>query len=315
MSNYKHLGDNDAKKLKFYKKSGKFVSKNLKWLGATLGILAVFSVGVFSFYKFIDQHSASESTGEAVSVSKPESEDDTSDLDQAGKNELERESKKAESITQEVQEGEENGEIFGDCGCKKSKSYDFSKWNKTCPKTMIVVNKDNLVPDGFGIKTKNCHGKEVAAECFDDLDRMINDAKKEGIKLWVSSGYRDINLQTKLFKRKVESEKSKAVISQEEAEKRAARVVARPKTSEHNTGFAIDFNGVEDSFYRTKEYKWLINNAHKYGFIERYQKKWESCTNVIYEPWHFRYVGTEYAGKIKDSGLCLEKDVATKLMK
>ena len=179
---------------------------------------------------------------------------------------------------------------------------------------MVVVNKDNLVPEGLSVQTKNCRGKEVAAECFDDLDRMISDAKKEGIKLWISSGYRDVNLQTKLFNRQVEREKSKAVISEAEAERRAAKVVARPKTSEHNTGLAIDFNGVEDNFYQTKEYKWLIDNAHKYGFIERYQKKWKDKTGVIYEPWHFRYVGKEYAGKIKDSGLCLESYVANNLV-
>ena len=112
----------------------------------------------------------------------------------------------------------------------------------------------------------------------------------------------------------MEREKSKAVISQEEAERRAAKVVARPKTSEHNTGLAVDFNDVSDSFYQTKEYKWLVDNAYKYGFIERYQKKWKSKTGVIYEPWHFRYVGKEHAEKIKESGLCLESYVEDNLI-
>ena len=138
---------------------------------------------------------------------------------------------------------------------------------------------------------------------------MISDAKKDGIILWISSGYRDVNYQKKLFNRQVEREKSKAVLTQDEAEKRAERVVARPKASEHNTGLAVDFNGVSNDFYKTKEYKWLMDNAHKYGFIERYQKKWKDYTGVIYEPWHFRYVGKENAPKIKDSGLCLEEYV------
>ena len=107
----------------------------------------------------------------------------------------------------------------------------------------------------------------------------------------------------------MEREKCKAVLTQEEAEKRAERVVARPKASEHNTGLAVDFNGVSNDFYKTKEYKWLMDNAQKYGFIERYQKKWKDYTGVIYEPWHFRYVGKENAPKIKDSGLCLEEYV------
>ena len=145
------------------------------------------------------------------------------------------------------------------------------------------------------------------------MNAMIDDAKKDGIKLWISSGYRSTELQTRLFNRQVEKQKSKAVISQSEAEKRAATVVARPGTSEHNTGLAVDFNGVEDSFYTTKEYEWLMKNAHRYGFIERYQKKWQGVTGVIYEPWHFRYVGKENAEKIKNSGLCLEKYVENNL--
>ena len=174
---------------------------------------------------------------------------------------------------------------------------------------MIVINKDNPLDDNAKIETKICRGKEIGKDVSEHLEQMIVDAAKDGILLWISSGYRSIELQTKLFNRQVEREKSKAVISQVEAERRAATVVARPGTSEHNTGLAIDFNGVEDNFYTTKEYEWLVNNAHKYGFIERYQKKWKDVTGVIYEPWHFRYVGKENAKKIKDSGLCLEKYV------
>lgn len=306
MSKYKHLYYKDKKKLKFYKKSGKFIFNSLKWWSVLSGIFIVFIVGVFAFYKVLDQNSKVESTDPVVSSKKTKSEDDTDNLDQESKNELERESKKAESIALKDQEN-----LVED---KSEKFYDFSKWNKNCPKTMTVVNKDNFVPDGFIVKTKNCRGKEVAEECFDDLDSMINDAKKDDVKLWISSGYRDVNLQTKLFNRQVEREKSKAVISQEEAERRAAKVVARPKTSEHNTGLAVDFNDVSDSFYQTKEYKWLVDNAYKYGFIERYQKKWKSKTGVIYEPWHFRYVGKEHAGKIKESGLCLESYVEDNLI-
>lgn len=311
MNKYRHLGDKDEKKLKFYKKSGKVIFKSFKWWAAAVGVFAVFAVGVFAFYKVVDKNSGAENKNNVESLAKSAQEDDTENLDQASKNELERESKKAESITEKEQENEEKSESNES---RSGNSCDFSKWNQSCQKTMVVVNKDNFVPDGFSVKTKNCRGKEVAVECFDDLDKMISDAKKDGIKLWISSGYRDINLQTRLFNRQVEREKSKAVISQEEAERRAAKVVARPKTSEHNTGLAIDFNGVEDSFYQTKEYKWLMNNAHKYGFIERYQKKWKDKTGVIYEPWHFRYVGKEHAGKIKESGLCLESYVANNLM-
>ena len=87
----------------------------------------------------------------------------------------------------------------------------------------------------------------------------------------------------------------------------AATVVARPGTSEHHTGLAIDFNGVKDDFYKTKEYSWLMSNAANYGFILRYPQNKTDVTNVIYEPWHFRYVGKVHAQKVVQSGLCLEE--------
>ncbi len=310
MNKYRHLGERDAKRLKFYRKSKRAVFKGFKWWMVIIGILIVLAIGIFAFYKFIDKDSVRNESDATSSISKSVVEDDTDGLDQANVNEFERESEKIKSIDKENKDGENE-----DIDPKNGKVYDFSKWNASCPDTMVVINKDNPIPDGFSVKTKNCRGKEVAECCFKDLDKMISDAKKEGIKLWISSGYRDVKLQTKLFNRQVEREKSKAVISQAEAERRAANVVARPKTSEHNTGLAVDFNGVEDNFYQTNEYKWLINNAHKYGFIERYQKKWKNYTGVIYEPWHFRYVGIENAGKIKESGLCLEKYVADNLYK
>ena len=99
-----------------------------------------------------------------------------------------------------------------------------------------------------------------------------------------------------------------------DAEIKAATVVARPKTSEHHTGLAIDFNGVKDDFYKTKEYTWLIKNAADYGFILRYPKNKTDVTNVVYEPWHFRYVGKEHAKKIVESGLCYEEYIE-KIMK
>lgn len=313
MSEYKRLTGKDSLKLKIYKKIKKLTGKSLKWTLVYSGIFLMLVSGVFVFYKFVDNNykNKEEFEIEGTNLKSKIDAEGTSDLDELSKNEFERESKKIEKLEENLNEEdmiEEDADSF-------KKSYDFSEWNSSCDFEIMVINKDNPISESLKIQTKNCKGKEVATKCCDDLEKMINDAKKEGINLWISSGYRDIVLQKKLFNRQVERQKNKEVISQEEAEKRAATVVARPYTSEHNTGLAVDFNGVEDNFYKTKEYKWLINNAHKYGFIERYQKKWESVTGVIYEPWHFRYVGSKYASLIKDSGLCLEKYVAEKLMK
>lgn len=309
MQKYRHLSEKDEKKIKILKKSGKMAKKGVKRSLIICGLLFVLGVGAVSFYKVIDNGDSSQASATCdVPTDSKEKNDDETELSPLDQKELERESAKTDTIKNETEnDNEDVSETVGtECG-------DFAGWNKNCSPEMIVVNKDNSLPKGYQPRIKSCRGKEIAEVAFNDLNAMIDDAKKDGIKLWISSGYRSTELQTRLFNRQVEKQKSKAVISQSEAEKRAATVVARPGTSEHNTGLAVDFNGVEDSFYTTKEYEWLMKNAHKYGFIERYQKKWQGVTGVIYEPWHFRYVGKGNAEKIKNSGLCLEKYVENNL--
>lgn len=310
MDYYRRLNDRDRKKIDFYKRLKNSAKKGVKWWSIFCAIMCLFAVGTIFLYKFVDS-GKNPNFGQYFSfldsrAVESQNSDDTEGMSELSKKELEREDAKSESIDSKIVE-ENEVEDAGSEDIEKDNSYDFSQWNKTCSPETVVINKDNPIAKDFTVKTKNCRGKEVNVCAAQDLESMIADAKKEGIVLWISSGYRDMNLQTKLFNRQIEREKSKAVISSEEAAKRAARVVAKPGTSEHNTGLAVDFNGVEDDFYKTREYKWLMDNAHKYGFIERYQKKWKNYTGVIYEPWHFRYVGKELAPKIKESGLCFEK--------
>ena len=91
------------------------------------------------------------------------------------------------------------------------------------------------------------------------------------------------------------------------AAKKAATVILPPGTSEHNLGLAMDICNTLSSFENTREYAWLCKNAHKYGFILRYPKKDAKTTGVMYEPWHWRFVGIQNAKAIKKSGLCLEE--------
>ena len=92
-----------------------------------------------------------------------------------------------------------------------------------------------------------------------------------------------------------------------EAKKVAATIVAVPGTSEHHIGLAVDFNSVEESFENTKAFRWLQENAEDYGFVMRYPKDKKSITKIIYEPWHYRYVGVEHAKAMNDLGLCMEE--------
>lgn len=183
---------------------------------------------------------------------------------------------------------------------------DFSSWNKSCEWNLILLNDSNSITSETVPKLRNYCGTYVNAGIFGDLNAMINAAKKDGIDLWISSCYRSFKDQDILHKNKI-----KFYINNgntlEKAQELACKVVARPGTSEHNLALAIDFNGVRDDFYLTKEYKWLVDNGDDYGFVLRYDKNKQKITNKIYEPWHFRYVGEKHAKSMKKLGFCLEE--------
>ena len=309
MKRYRRLNEGNRKKMKR-------TSSTMKWVSIVSGILIISSAAVVAFYKFVDIDSNENGeNNNDVQYEIASSEEAVNIIDNGEKLEGDRGDVKEENEDVETKdEVSDKKDSNSKQDSKKQEAsgnegHDFSQWNKTCEKELIVVNGDNFLDEDYKVKTKVCRGKEISSLAAENLEKMIVDAKKEGILLWISSGYRSIELQTKLFNRQVEREKSKG-LSKEEAQKKASTVVAKPGTSEHNTGLAVDFNGVEDDFYKTKEYKWLIENAHKYGFIERYKKQWQKITGVIYEPWHFRYVGEYHAGKIKESEMCLEEYVS-----
>lgn len=93
----------------------------------------------------------------------------------------------------------------------------------------------------------------------------------------------------------------------EEAEALTARSIGEPYKSEHNIGLAVDFNDVNYAFENEKAFTWLMENAENYGFILRYPADKEDITKIKYEPWHWRYVGPEYAKEMNDLGFCLEE--------
>ena len=100
-----------------------------------------------------------------------------------------------------------------------------------------------------------------------------------------------------------------AGLSQAEAEDKAATVVTRPGRSEHNTGFSADFNIAEDSFESTPMFTWMQENAAEYGFVLRFPKDKQDITVIIYESWHYRFVGINNAKEMKRLNMCLEEYV------
>lgn len=139
---------------------------------------------------------------------------------------------------------------------------------------------------------------------------MVEAAKNDGAYIYPISTYRTKSDQVYNFNRKVNEVKgSDPSLSQAEAEKQASTVVARPRTSEHECGLAIDFNDVEERFAYTTEGKWLKEHCTEYGFILRYEEDKQHLTGVIWEPWHFRFVGVKHATRMKQLDMCLEEYV------
>ncbi len=138
------------------------------------------------------------------------------------------------------------------------------------------------------------------------FEDMCKAAESDGIKIWACSAYRTYSYQQSLYINKVNRLKNSGM-DEATAKVEAAKVVALPGTSEHHLGLAVDINSVEESFENTVQFAWLQENAEDFGFILRYTKDKQSVTKIIYEPWHYRYVGVEHAKEINRLGMCLEE--------
>jgi len=180
---------------------------------------------------------------------------------------------------------------------------------------LLLVNGSNPLPEDYDytgnlaiIEDKYLCGyrNQMNADVMPYATAMVEAAWSDGVELYILSPYRSYDTQKVLYENEVKKWMNTGM-KRKAAEDKAATVVARPGTSEHHTGMAIDFNSVEDSFEYTPMYEWLDKNAQNYGFILRYTKEKQPITGVIHEAWHWRFVGINEAKKIKASGLCLEE--------
>ncbi len=184
---------------------------------------------------------------------------------------------------------------------------------------MFIVNSKNPLPENYdsSIKTKKVH--ENYREHFlderaaDYLINMIAAAKDDGITLDVLSSYRTISYQQTNFDNSVQARIDNEGMSYEEAYADTLKEVALPGCSEHNAGLAVDIMSDEyssfedDGFKNTKAYAWLQENAADYGFIMSFPEDKFDITGIIYEPWHYRFVGIYYANELKRLDMCLEE--------
>ncbi len=177
--------------------------------------------------------------------------------------------------------------------------------------TLILVNRNYILPEDYVpdldyAVTGDTSSKKLDSRVAPHYNEMYLAAKEDGITLTTVSGYRSWDLQKSNFERKINKYLDMGY-SKVEATQEAATIILPPGTSEHNAGLAMDICSLEQSFENTEEFEWLMENAEDYGFILRYPKDKQDKTEIIYEPWHWRYVGVENAKKINASGLCLEE--------
>ncbi len=184
---------------------------------------------------------------------------------------------------------------------------------------MILVNHTNKMPDNYTFDTKECGSstavnktlQTVACDAFLEMQKA---AAADGVTVWMQSGYRSVKYQTNLYEKKTQYYRDQGY-DEATAKEKAAAIVNPPGYSEHNCGLAADLNspehtGLDEGFENTAAFRWLCEHAGEYGFILRYPKGAEDKTEITYEPWHWRYVGTENAARINASGLCFEDYIA-----
>lgn len=172
---------------------------------------------------------------------------------------------------------------------------------------LILVNKDYKIPSGYDPElTELSNGQKVDSRIYPQLQKMFDDARAAGLELFVREGYRTTQEQQKIMDEKIEEYWAEGY-SHSEAKELAEKYVAIPGTSEHQLGLSVDINADTSKCSSDAVYAWLAENAYKYGFIKRYPSEKVEITGINNEPWHYRYVGTEAAAQMQESGLCLEE--------
>lgn len=218
---------------------------------------------------------------------------------------------KAESISSKVEES--NGENLNKDANGNYIQPDGAAWN------LILVNDWNAIDEEYvsGIPFDNYNETwQFDSRALPYLNQMLEAANADGCDIWGQSLYRDYDTQKVLYERQVDQFLAEGY-TQEDAEVEAATIVKRPGTSEHNTGLAVDFEcgefeDLDEGFENTKAFVWLQEHCAEYGFVLRFPKDKETVTGVIYEPWHYRYVGKEAATEIMSRHICLEEYLAEK---
>lgn len=240
---------------------------------------------------------------------------------------LDRDSYCAQAALWAYEKGLVSGTVFGaDRPCTRSAVVTYL-WKlagqpaagelpaEETPWNLQLVNAWNPLPEDFTVALTSIGEKyQVDSRCAGALHQMLKDCRAAGLSPAVCSAYRTEETQARLYANKVERLMAQG-LPEDEARSEAARSVAVPGTSEHQLGLAVDLVdnhnwSLDESQASMPAQQWLIKHSWEYGFILRYPGDKGELTGIIYEPWHYRYVGKEAARVIHQQGLCLEEYLA-----
>lgn len=183
--------------------------------------------------------------------------------------------------------------------------------------SLFLVNPWNPVPEDYTVKLSDIgDGKYIDERCSGELREMMDACRAAGLTPYICSAYRTQEYQENLYNNHVAG-LMKQGYSKEEAEAKTKIEVAVPGTSEHQLGLAVDiveedYQVLDETQEDTEVQKWLMEHSWEYGFILRYPQSKSRITGIIYEPWHYRYVGKKAAKEITEAGICLEEYLADK---
>lgn len=219
--------------------------------------------------------------------------------------------KKLYRIQEQLQEANQQLEESG-VGEDAALAERMKEFEDGIPWNMTLINAENPMQEGYVPELAEVeNGYSVDARIAEDLNAMLAAARADGCQPQICSAYRSVEKQVQVFNDTVNGWINQGS-SFWDAYQRTTQEVALPGTSEHGIGLAVDivsnqYAELDAKQAETKEAQWLQEHCYEYGFILRYPPEKQSLTGIIYEPWHYRYVGREMAQKIKESGLTLEE--------
>lgn len=187
-----------------------------------------------------------------------------------------------------------------------------TKYTITNPSNLLtLVKKGFYLPEDYEPElvdpeipvAPDCQNPKMTKETSDALTKMYKAAKQEGLELVVNSAYRSYQTQVETMADFVARYNTQY----------ANEYVAQPGASEHQTGLGVDLTsqsvveGKRITFGDTEEYRWVIKNCARFGFIIRFEDGTDGITGIAHEPWHLRYVGEGVAKEIQKNGWTFEE--------